>query len=158
MFSFILSILSSNTFCSIRVLIIHEMIRAVRHLWHSKRVLSGILKSVKPVLGGHLRELESRELTLRSQPHQCVLFKKHPFSSQRIRSKIGSTTQTFFCFHLSTLTRFHSKTHFFDMFSLIVHFKTPDNADHQLVQNFAIIKINMINYVRSKIATSHFEN
>ena len=41
------------------------MVRAVRQLGHSKSLLSRSSKSVKPVLSGHLRELESRALPLR---------------------------------------------------------------------------------------------
>ena len=41
------------------------MVRAVSQLGHSKSLLSWSSKSVKPVLSGHLRELESRALPLR---------------------------------------------------------------------------------------------
>ena len=56
-----------------------------------------------------------------------VRFSKNPLSSQRKRSKTFSTTLVFsFCFHLSTLIPFHSKTHTFDRLPPIVHAKTPD--------------------------------
>ena len=72
---------------------------------------------------------------------------------------IFSTTSAFsFCLHHSKLTGFHSKTILFEALSPIVDFKTPENADHKLVQEFHHRKTTITSYVKSKIPTSYFEN
>ena len=125
--------------------------------WFLQFVNCGILKvcgsskSVKPVLRGNLRELESKALTLRAFFLEVSVF----FSTNRNKNIFNHISASF-CFHLSTLARFHSKTILFDTFSFIVHFKRPKTL---IIQNSALLhrKTAITNYVGSKIPTSYFE-
>ena len=112
-----------------------------------------------------IHQLQSREYESHGSLDPTILmrFEKSPFSFRRNRSKIFSPTLAFsFCFHLSTLMHFDSKTETWRVFAYHPHWlKRPKTLMEAIVED-AFFRHRFqkppFSPVHSTLKTKHFQN